>query len=93
MFWKPLISGDVGYVKPHAKPFEAILNLLSLRPKECVYASDNWLADVQGAKRMGMYSILIEQYTPYESFDPVNGDHNPDVTIKNLNELEELLLR
>lgn len=88
-----VISGDVGYVKPHAKPFKAILNLLSLRPKECVYVGDNWLADVQGAKRMGMYSILIEQYTPYESFDPVSGDHNPDATIKNLNELEELLLR
>ncbi len=87
-----VVSGDVGYVKPHAKPFESMLLQLGLHPSECVYIGDNWLADVQGAKRMGMCSIFTTQYVPYESFEPAEKDHSPDARIEHLNELEELLL-
>lgn len=92
MFEVVVISGDIGYVKPHAKPFESMLSQLDLSPSECVYIGDNWLADVQGAKRMGMYSILTTQYVPYESFEPSEKDHSPDARIDHLNELEKLLL-
>ena len=87
-----VISADIGYVKPHAKPFESMLSQLDLSPSECVYIGDNWLADVQGAKRMGMCSILTTQYVPYESFEPSEKDHSPDIRIDHLNELEKLLL-
>jgi HAD superfamily hydrolase (TIGR01549 family) len=92
VFEAVVVSGDVGYVKPHAKPFETVLNRLKLQPEECVFVGDNWLADIQGAKRMGMPAILISQYTPYEEFEPFDGDHQPDATIRRLSELEELLL-
>ena len=92
MFEVMVISGDVGYVKPHAKPFESMLSQLNLSPSECIYIGDNWLADVQGAKRMGMCSILTAQYVPYESFEPSEKDYPPDARINHLNELEELLL-
>jgi len=88
-----VVSGDLGYVKPHAKPFETMLDHLKLHPEECLFVGDNWLADVQGAKRMGMPAILISQYTPYEEFKPSDGDHQPDATINHLSELEALLLR
>jgi putative hydrolase of the HAD superfamily len=87
-----VVSGDVGYAKPHPKPFETMLDHLKLRPEECLFVGDNWLADVQGAKRMGMSAVLISQYTPYEEFKPSDGDHQPDSSIRHLNELDSLLL-
>ena len=86
------ISGDIGYVKPHAKAFAALLSQLALAPSECAYIGDNWLTDVQGAKRIGMCAILTTQYVPYKRFEPAEGDHVPDVRIDHLNELEEVLL-
>jgi putative hydrolase of the HAD superfamily len=87
-----VVSGDLGYAKPHAKPFETILDRLKLHPEECIFVGDNWLADVQGAKRMGIPAILISQYTPYDEFKPSHGDHQPDAAIRHLNELDALLL-
>ena len=92
MFEVIVISGDVGYVKPDARPFESLLSEMDLSPSESVYIGDNWLADVQGAKRMGMQSILTTQYAPYESFEPEKKDHMPDARIAHFDELEELLL-
>jgi FMN phosphatase YigB (HAD superfamily) len=86
------ISGDVGYAKPHAKPFEVMLSQLGLSPAECVYIGDNWLADVQGSKRIGMYAILTTQYATYERFDPARGGYSPDVRIDHIKELESLFL-
>ena len=87
-----VVSGDLGYVKPHTKPFETVLNHLELQPEECVFVGDNWLADIQGAKRMGMSAVLISQYTPNDEFEPSDGDHQPDATIHHLSELDVLLL-
>lgn len=92
MFEAVTISADVGYVKPHARPFETLLSQLGLFPSQCAYVGDNWLADVQGAKRIGMSAIFTTQYIPYESFKPAEGDHAPDARIGHLNELEELML-
>ena len=86
------ISGDIGYVKPHAKAFAALLSQLGLAPSECAYVGDNWFTDVQGAKRIGMWAILTTQYVPYKSFEPAEGDHVPDMRVDHLNELEEVLL-
>jgi HAD superfamily hydrolase (TIGR01549 family) len=87
-----VVSGALGYAKPHAKPFETMLDHFKLYPEECLFVGDNWLADVQGAKRMGMSAIFISQYTPYEEFKPFDDDHQPDATIHHLSELETLLL-
>lgn len=92
IFETTVISGEVGYIKPHPKPFEVLLSRMGLSPSECVHVGDNWLADVQGAKRMGMFAILTTQYVPYEKFEPYEADHNPDARISHLNELEKLLL-
>ena len=92
MFEAIVVSGEVGYAKPHPTPFETLLGQLGRSPSECVHIGDNWLADIQGAKRLGMGAILTTQYVPYESFEPHEGDHPPDVSIEHLDELEELLL-
>ena len=92
IFETVVVSGDIGYVKPHAAPYAALLSQLDLYPSECVYVGDNWLADVQGAKRAGMNSILTTQYVPYERFEPRDGDHQPDLIIEDIAELERILL-
>ena len=92
VFEAVVISADVGYVKPDARPFEALLSELELAPSQCIYIGDNWLADVQGGKRAGMYTIFSKQYIPYERFDPAAGDYEPDARIAHLDDLEALLL-
>jgi len=53
MFESIVVSGEVGYVKPHARPFETLLSYMGLSPSDCVYIGDNWLADVQGCQADG----------------------------------------
>lgn len=87
-----VVSGEVGYVKPHRRPFEILIGDLGLRAEDCLYIGDNWLADIQGAKGMGMSAVLITQHVPYERFEPEEGDHEPDARIGRLEELAGLLL-
>lgn len=83
-----VISGEVGFVKPHPRPYELLLEGLELEAGQCVYIGDNWLADVQGAKGIGMRAILTTQHVPYEKFERREGDHEPDARIGHLGELE-----
>ena len=91
MFETVVVSGDVGYVKPHPRPFEVLLNTMAVSSSECVLIGDNWLADIQGAKQMGMQAILTTQYESSEQFKPRDGDHEPDARIRHINELRGLL--
>ena len=92
VFESKTISGDVGFKKPHRKPFEVMLKELALAPERCVYVGDKWLADVQGSKRIGMYSVLTTQFAPFEKIVPVEGDYSPDARIDHIKELEGLFL-
>jgi len=92
IFEAVVISADVGYVKPDARPFQALISQLQLAPSQCICIGDNWLADVQGGKRAGMYTIYSKQYVPYERFNPSTGDYDPDARIAHLDELKRLLL-
>lgn len=87
-----VVSGEVGWVKPDRRPYDLLLKELSEDPADCVYVGDNWLADVQGSKGMGMKSILTTEHLPYETFDPKDGDHQPDARIAHIEELRGLLL-
>jgi len=88
-----VVSGEVGYVKPHPYPFEAMLNLLKLNAPQCIYVGDNWLADIQGAKRIGMQAIYTTQYEPYGKITPSDKDYQPDARISHIDELKRLLAR
>ncbi len=86
-----VVSADVGHVKPHPLPFTTVLDRLGVEPARAIYIGDNWLGDVQGAKRIGMKVAYITQYDTPEKFDRQPGDHDPDATITHLRELETLL--
>lgn len=92
MFESIVVSGDIGFVKPHPRPFEVLLESLNVSSSECVLIGDNWLADIQGAKRIGMKAIHTTQYSSYERFEPRDGDHEPDARIAHIEELGDLLM-
>ena len=87
-----VVSGEVGFIKPHPLPFQTILRELGVDPSEVVHVGDNWLADVQGAKRLGIACIQIRQWLPLEEFEPGDSDQEPDAVIEDLDELRGLLL-
>lgn len=87
-----VVSDEIGWVKPDPRPYQALLDQLGEKPEDCTYIGDNWLADIQGAKGMGMQAILTTEHLPYERFDAKEGDHQPDATIAHIDELRELFL-
>lgn len=86
-----VVSADHGRVKPHPSLFAALTQQMNLDPATVLFVGDNWLGDIQGAKRFGMRAALITQYVPYECFDRQPGDHDADIQIAHLDELSELL--
>ncbi len=87
-----VVSADVGFVKPHELPFQVALREIDLQPADAVYIGDNWLADIQGAKGMGMQAIYTRQWINPEGFKPRLSDHQPDEIIDHLQELLEILI-
>lgn len=91
-FFSPVVvSADVGFAKPHPATYEALLAGVAAKPEECVYVGDNWLADIQGAKRAGLRAIWLREHIPYETFAPEEGDHPADAEIERLTDLEDVL--
>lgn len=87
-----VVSGDLGYVKPHPAPFLKMLETLAIEPDRAVYVGDNWLADIRGAKGLGMAAIHTHQWDTPEKFEPQENDPVPDHTIGDLRELLALSL-
>ena len=85
-----VVSADVGHVKPHPKLFDLAVSRMNVRPEASLYIGDNWLGDIQGAKRFGMKAAWIRQYIPYEDFPENPGDHQPDLVVEHLSELAGL---
>ena len=86
-----LVSGEVGRVKPHALPFQRILDELETSAERALYVGDNWLGDIQGAKRVGMSAAWIRQWQSPEHFEKQPGDHKPDILLNHLTELRDHL--
>ncbi|MDI6857349.1 MAG: HAD family hydrolase [Dehalococcoidia bacterium] len=77
-----VISSEVGLTKPHPAIFEAALNALRVSPAEAVFIGDTPLADIKGAKNLGMRAVLTHQF---RQADP--GEYQPDLIIKRPGEI------
>lgn len=53
-----IYSCDVRYRKPHSRIFQIALDRLRLAPAETMLVGDSLTADVAGARRVGMISVL-----------------------------------
>ena len=72
-----LAAGSINTFKPDPAVFRHALNELEIEPKQGVYVGDNYFADVIGAQRAGMKSILIdpEGLFPEAACPIINGLH------------------
>ena len=50
---------DQGWMKPEPQPFLAAIESLNLKPEEIVYVGDRVDIDIEGAKAVGMKTILV----------------------------------
>jgi putative hydrolase of the HAD superfamily len=56
-----VISGAVGYTKPHPEIFRIALRNVEVSPAEAVHVGDLYEADVVGARNAGVEGILIDR--------------------------------
>ena len=87
-----VVSGDVGRVKPHPLSYETVLTQLGVQAGEALHVGDNWLADVQGAKRAGLLACHFNRWETPERFEPAEGDLPPDLVTDDLSDLVRTLL-
>ena len=88
-----IVSGDIGYCKPHPLPFSKIAADLGVASADILFVGDNWLADVQGAKRAGMRVVHFVQWQPHEIVERAPDHYKPDAVAACLDELKSILLR
>jgi HAD superfamily hydrolase (TIGR01662 family) len=84
-----LTSAACSYRKPHQRIFELALAHWYLLPEEAVMVGDSLIADIQGAKNVGMYGVWINRRA-----DPqmeMEESVSPDASLSSLAELPALL--
>lgn len=82
-------SCDTGWLKPDPRAFEMALDAIGVEPHEAVYVGDRLKVDVEPARKVGMWGVLINSPFRDEHLEEVM----PDAVISELPELIELLER
>lgn len=77
-----VVSGDVGWRKPHPKIFERALKTLNVKPSNAVFVGDSLRTDIKGAQDAGMKAIFVKRRPIKETVDI-----HPDRIIFSLKEL------
>lgn len=79
------LSFETSLLKPHPKIFNLTLKKLGVKPKETVMVGNSIKLDVEGAKRAGIKSILIDRENKHGKFNKA------DAKIHSLEELTDLI--
>ncbi len=56
-----VISGDVGYTKPHPEIFRMALREAGVKPVDALHVGDFYEADIIGARNAGIRGLLIDR--------------------------------
>jgi len=64
-----VISGVVGYTKPHPEIFRIAMREVGVGPEEAVHVGDLYEADIVGARNAGIQGILIDRDGSYDNVD------------------------
>jgi putative hydrolase of the HAD superfamily len=85
LFNLTLVSGEeTKETKPSPEPFLVAADRLGVKPEECIFVGDKPFADVKGAKKARMKTVLIYRREWGSAI-------KPDYTIKSLSELTNIL--
>lgn len=87
-----VVSGEVGFAKPHPNAYTAVLNALGADPADCLFIGDNWVADIRGPRQLGMRTAWIREHIPYEIFHPGEDEPPADLELTRLLDLEAAIL-
>ena len=80
-------TSDLPHSKPHPSVFAHVLGRLGSSPEEGVMVGDRMVDDISGALAVGMRGVWRENDNPW----PKPEGLQPSATIRNLDELPELL--
>ena len=84
-FDEVLVSGDVGFAKPHSRFFKHALRLANTGPEETLMVGDNLNKDIAGAQEAGIRGIWVNR----KGKKP--GDVQPFTEIRNLLALRDFV--
>ncbi|MEA2089281.1 MAG: HAD family hydrolase [Thermoproteota archaeon] len=86
-----IISGEVGWRKPSSKIFQKALDALSASASETVFVGDMLHMDIEGAKRMGMKTVLVKETVERPELLEEIEKVKPQWIISKLDELQKIL--
>jgi len=84
-----LTAGDVGRVKPHPAPFEALLSSLGVSANQAVFVGDRPQDDVAGAHAVGMRAVWVRRGTAHNGV--LREGIRPNAVIDRLGDLLNVL--
>jgi HAD superfamily hydrolase (TIGR01662 family) len=91
LFETAVVAGDdTPRLKPSRAPFLLAARRLNISPRECVYVGDNPATDVEGAKAVGMMTILVKR-RPYAVPRAGSPSPRPTFEVKALREIPGIL--
>jgi len=82
-----LYSSQTGRLKPHPEAFQMALDALGVEPNQAVYVGDRLTTDIEPARKVGLWGVLIKSPFREERLQDVM----PDAVISELPELVKLL--
>lgn len=91
ILWPIVISGEVGYVKPHEVVFRTALAELDVPADRVLFVGDRWDADMVGAAAVGMRTCHHVGYTSDLDLEERYRVYRPDFQIRRLEEIEPIL--
>ncbi|MDZ4403888.1 HAD-IA family hydrolase [Prosthecobacter sp.] len=60
-FGHVIISSEVGAAKPHARMFQAALEVADCLPEHCLHVGDDMICDIEGAQSSGMHAFRVKR--------------------------------
>jgi HAD superfamily hydrolase (TIGR01662 family) len=76
------LSYEHGYIKPHPSIFVDTLEKLKVNPSQSLHVGDDPIADIQGARSVGMKTVFVKRR---------EAKTNADIEVKRITELTTLL--
>jgi HAD superfamily hydrolase (TIGR01549 family) len=86
-----VISGELGYVKPHPMLFQAALEGLGVRAERVLFVGDSWASDMVGGHSAGMATCHHVGLAAAQDHEERYALYRPDFAIQHLAELDRIL--
>ena len=86
-----VISGEVGYVKPHPKVFQVALEGIGVPAERVLFVGDSWASDMVGSREAGMSTCHHLGLASEQDHSERYSSYRPDFTIRHLDELLPIL--